>query len=77
MGEEATPSDNEPTATVEPVPVPAMGEEGTLEYRVWQYLGLRRYDLGGMAPVIQPEDQKEPDPPAEKLNGILTHELEE
>ena len=54
-----------------------MGEEGTLEYRGWQYLGLRRYDLGGMAPVIQPEDQKEPDPPAEKLNGILTHELEE
>jgi len=54
-----------------------MGEEGTLEYRGWQYLGLRRYDLGGMAPVIQPEHQVEPDVPAEKANGILTHELEE
>ena len=51
--------------------------EGTLEYRGWQYLGLRRYDLGGMAPVIQPEHQVVPDVPAEKVNGILTHELEE
>lgn len=27
------------------------GEKGVLEYQGWQYLGLRRYDLGGMKPV--------------------------
>lgn len=27
------------------------GEKGVLEYQGWQYLGLRRYDLGDMKPV--------------------------
>lgn len=55
------------------------GEAGTLEYRGWEYLGLRRYDLGDMKPVVQPERDV---PCAEiqsgnKADGILTHELEE
>lgn len=33
-----------------------MGESGTLEYQGWQYLGLRRYDLGRMTPVVQMEE---------------------
>lgn len=27
------------------------GEKGVLEYQGWQYLGLRRYDLGDMKPL--------------------------
>lgn len=65
------------------------GECGTLEYRGWEYLGLRRYDLGDMEPVVHPErDEKRSAPveslqtvteeaPVRKMDGILTHELEE
>lgn len=61
-----------------------MGEEGTLEYRGWQYLGLRRYDLGKMAPVVaSPEATKQaaeaaqPSAGGQKTNGVMTHELED
>lgn len=60
------------------------GEKGTLEYRGWEYLGLRRYDLGKMEPVVEPEredgyasaDEAE-DASVRKVNGVMTHELEE
>lgn len=55
------------------------GESGTLEYRGWEYLGMRRYDLGDMKPVVQPErtEQLPEVRSAEKTQGILTHELED
>ena len=60
----------------------AMNERGTLQYRGWQYLGLRRYDLSGMEPLVQPEAARGDSTPAEnttapRQTGILTHELEE
>lgn len=42
-----------------------IGERGKLEYRGWEYLGLRRYDLGEMESV------------AEQENGIPTRRQEE
>ena len=51
-----------------------MGERGKLEYRGYEYLGLRRYDLGEMAPVVQPEEGA---PSRRRAEGVLTHELEE
>ena len=65
------------------------GERGTLEYRGWEYLGLRRYDLGDMEPVVQPErddaslrnaeatQDDDGEAPVRKVDGILTHELDE
>ena len=52
------------------------GETGTLEYRGWEYLGLRRYDLGTMEPVVEKEAGRA-DAPSATEKGILTHELEE
>lgn len=43
MGEEPAPAEDEPIATVEPVPAPAMGEEGTLEDLAY-FLELCAYD---------------------------------
>lgn len=52
------------------------GEHGTLEYRGWEYLGLRRYDLGTMEPVVEKEAGRT-DAPSATEKGFLTHELEE
>lgn len=60
-----------------------MGESGTLEYRGWQYLGLRRYDLGKMEPVAEPEEERctndaeHNGEAVRRVNGVLAHELEE
>lgn len=55
-----------------------MGESGTLEFRGWEYLGLRRYDLGDVEPVAAPDVQAErpADAAVRKVEGVLTHELE-
>ena len=55
-----------------------MGESGTLEFRGWEYLGLRRYDLGDMELLAAPDVQAErpADAAVRKVEGVLTHELE-
>lgn len=55
------------------------GEAGTLEYRGREYLGMCRYDLGDMKPVVQPDQPETLSDGAElpsESAGILTHEIE-
>lgn len=60
------------------------GDSGRLDYRGWEYLGMRRYDLGDMTPVTRTttgaDDAAEraaADAPVSKADGMPDHEREE